>query len=465
MLKSASAKHTTGAPVHGLFLVDSSVEQQLSSLGNVFRSAPVGLCVLDLTFRYVTVNPCFARMYRLGVDQFPGRTVEEALPGPAPQIMAHLLSVLETKQSIDAEINVMLPSLDSTSGELEELTYLRTAQPVYGNGSRVVGFTVSLLDITARRRAEAALRDSEDNLRYTVELSPHIPWTADASGELTYMSPRWTEMTGRKSDTVLLKDWAQAVNSADRAETIAYWRHSVNTGNAFDREYRVLCKNGTWRWLRARASPRKDAAGSVVCWYGTVEDVHERKLMEATIQKKTDELARRAQQDHLTGLANRCHFDDILEREIERARRSRLPLALVLIDVDRFKQYNDTWGHVAGDHCLRAVALALDSVIRRPGDLAARFGGEEFALILPDTSCEGAQEVARAASAAVNRLQISGSGGTSRHVTISAGVAMFNREAGVLGPNSALALIEAADCALYRSKAEGRNRVTLAPTF
>lgn len=122
-------------------------------------------------------------------------------------------------------------------------------------------------------------------------------------------------------------------------------------------------------------------------------------------------------------------------------------------------------GHVAGDECLRAVASALDSVIRRPGDLAARFGGEEFALVLPDTSCEGAHEVARAANAAVNRLRFSGSGGTSRHVTISAGVAMFNREAGVPGPNSALTFIEAADCALCRSKAEGRNRVILAPTF
>jgi len=212
--------------------------------------------------------------------------------------------------------------------------------------------------------------------------------------------------------------------------------------------------------MRARAYPRRDADGAIIRWYGTVEDINEKKMVEAVLQGKTDEVARSAQEDHLNGLSNRRRFDDILGREFERARRSRSPLTLILIDVDNFKGYNDAWGHVAGDECLKAVAGALGGVIRRPGDLAARIGGEEFALILPNTSKEGALEIARAALGAVRLIQLSATDPDGPSVTISAGVAMFLPQDGLSLESNPVALLEAADSALHQSKAAGRSRVT-----
>ncbi|TQK10306.1 sensor domain-containing diguanylate cyclase [Herbaspirillum sp. SJZ107] len=163
-----------------------------------------------------------------------------------------------------------------------------------------------------------------------------------------------------------------------------------------------------------------------------------------------------ADSDGLTGLGNRRLFEEALEREVGRARRSGLPFALILTDVDFFKKYNDRYGHVAGDACLRQVALAIASGARRPADLAARYGGEEFALILPDTDLDGAMAVAELIREAVAELQLEHADSPNGRVTLSLGVVAGYpaREA----EQPSCAWVEAADTALYDAKAAGRNR-------
>jgi diguanylate cyclase (GGDEF)-like protein len=164
-----------------------------------------------------------------------------------------------------------------------------------------------------------------------------------------------------------------------------------------------------------------------------------------------------ADSDGLTGLGNRRLFEEALEREVGRARRSGLPFALILTDVDFFKKYNDRYGHVAGDGCLRQVALAIASGARRPADLAARYGGEEFALILPDTDLDGAMAVAEIIREAVAELQLEHADSSNGRVTLSLGV-VAGYPAQEAEQNSS-AWVEAADTALYDAKAGGRNRV------
>lgn len=164
-----------------------------------------------------------------------------------------------------------------------------------------------------------------------------------------------------------------------------------------------------------------------------------------------------ASQDALTGLANRRSFDQTLEVEIRRAQRRGSSLSLLLLDIDLFKRYNDRYGHVAGDACLRTVAEVLKQCVRRPGDLAARYGGEELVVILPNTTREGAEAVAQSFMEALEQRNLAHQGSSFERVTTSAGVAS-------LKPGSqdsvtlTLTLIEAADQALYRAKANGRNR-------
>ena len=180
-----------------------------------------------------------------------------------------------------------------------------------------------------------------------------------------------------------------------------------------------------------------------------------------TMTQKLDaanrELRHVAIQDSLTGIANRRHFDDSLKQEWRRALRARRPLALILFDIDYFKQYNDVYGHQAGDECLRAVAGNLARHARRPGDWVARFGGEEFAVVLSETDARGAVHLAEQMRAAIDALAIPHSGSAvGRTVSISAGVASMVPESATGEPDE---LVQWADAALYDAKRQGRNRV------
>jgi diguanylate cyclase (GGDEF)-like protein len=192
----------------------------------------------------------------------------------------------------------------------------------------------------------------------------------------------------------------------------------------------------------------------------------ERELMEVKmgLQGANQELARANQElerlsraDALTGIANRRLFDEIFEREWDRARRNQSALSLALVDIDEFKLYNDTYGHQRGDACLRAVAQALDSQVRRSSDLVARYGGEEFAAILPGVGEKEALDMAWSLTRLVAEQQIEHeSSRVSDRVTVSIGIATT-----IPSPEQTpKKLIAQADEALYRSKATGKNRVT-----
>lgn len=165
-----------------------------------------------------------------------------------------------------------------------------------------------------------------------------------------------------------------------------------------------------------------------------------------------------ASQDALTGLANRRSFDQTLEAEIRRAQRQGSDLTLMLLDIDLFKHYNDHYGHLAGDACLRNVANLLKRCMRRPGDLAARYGGEELAVILPNTSDEGAQSIALAFMESLKQSDLPHENSPFQRITVSIGLASLQPDTQD-SATIAMRLIEAADQALYRAKAKGRNRL------
>jgi diguanylate cyclase (GGDEF)-like protein len=178
-------------------------------------------------------------------------------------------------------------------------------------------------------------------------------------------------------------------------------------------------------------------------------------------QQLNDRLERLAREDGLTGLANRRHFDQALAVEWERASRERQPLALLMVDVDHFKAFNDLYGHPSGDACLSRIGSVLSAVARRPGDMAARYGGEEFVVLLPGTDAAGAVDVAERILAGMLDLGIPHEASSaSDRVTVSIGLM-----AQVPSPGSpARTLVDDADAALYAAKHSGRNRVVRAAT-
>jgi diguanylate cyclase (GGDEF)-like protein len=191
-----------------------------------------------------------------------------------------------------------------------------------------------------------------------------------------------------------------------------------------------------------------------------------RSILSQVRQIETEDLLRSdrsmfaemAMRDSLTGVPNRRAFEETLDREWQLARRTQHTISLLLVDIDLFKQYNDHYGHLAGDDCLRQVARVLQQGLRRPADLLARYGGEEFVLVLPDTSAAGAREVAARLCRQISQLSLRHDDSPTHCLTISIGIAGMVPDDDI-APD---ALISSADGALYTAKRKGRNRVELA---
>lgn len=179
-------------------------------------------------------------------------------------------------------------------------------------------------------------------------------------------------------------------------------------------------------------------------------------MMQEDLNRLNTRLADLSSQDGLTGLANRRRLDERLADEWRRAMRGGEPFGLVMIDIDHFKRFNDTYGHAAGDECLKTVAAALAATLQRPCEFVARYGGEEFMAVLPETPHAGLLVMAERLRAAVEALAIPhAQSPVADHVTVSLGAASLVR----VGRDSSLAaLCQAADQALYSAKAAGRNR-------
>jgi diguanylate cyclase (GGDEF)-like protein len=183
--------------------------------------------------------------------------------------------------------------------------------------------------------------------------------------------------------------------------------------------------------------------------------ISELNLLQAELEEKNHQLQLLSSLDGLTGIPNRRQFDEMMATEWNRMAREKRPLSLVILDVDHFKRYNDRYGHLAGDCCLRRVAEALDAMMRRPADMIARYGGEEFAAILPGTSLEGAQLVAESMRLTVAGLEIEHLDSAVQNVvTISLGVSSVIPIPGCTSSD----LIQAADQGLYQAKQAGRDR-------
>lgn len=229
----------------------------------------------------------------------------------------------------------------------------------------------------------------------------------------------------------------------------------------------VYAARGAYALAQGEGGPWADAVAAGMMLESLLNTVGIAFILLAMMKERVEgrtagQLRALAMQDSLTGIGNRRCFDERLEQEVRRARRVRASVALLMIDVDHFKSFNDEFGHPQGDACLRAVAGAVAGLVRRPGDLAARYGGEEFAVLLPGTGLAGAATLAEAMRAAVLALGLRHSAAHDG-TTVSIGVAALQpgRESGWEG-DAAMALVRAADAALYEAKAGGRNQVRVA---
>jgi diguanylate cyclase (GGDEF)-like protein/PAS domain S-box-containing protein len=316
------------------------------------------------------------------------------------------------------------------------------------------------------RKAAIQSFDSEERFRALLEAAPDAMVIVDRSGVIVLVNTQTeklfgylrAELTGQPVEMLISEELRES-HVGHRATFHAEHRaRAMGSGL----ELYARRKDGGIFPVEVSLSPLEIEQGSLVS--STIRDVTERRRLEYELREANAELSRLADLDALTGLANRRLFDRRLVAEWSRAarlnRHLRFPVALVLLDVDHFKAFNDQYGHLAGDACLRRVAEALSAATHREGDLAARFGGEEFAFLLPGTDEDGAWTIAEAVRREIEGLAIQhGAPGAGPTLTISAGVAALTPLPDMV-PDQ---LVQAADLALYSAKALGRNRAARPP--
>ncbi|MFZ4286434.1 diguanylate cyclase domain-containing protein [Variovorax sp. HJSM1_2] len=333
---------------------------------------------------------------------------------------------------------------------------------VHGQAMRVLG---THMDITERVQMDATLRDSEQRLALAMKTGKMglIDWHV-ASDQVLFNS-RAYEILGLEpeGERLNLAAWSalRHPDDAERADVLLQGMLSGALANA-DIEYRVRHKDGHYLWVHLRAETiERGEQNQPLRVMATFRNVSARKAAEFELKRVNEQLERLTVTDGLTGVGNRRLFDKTLQEEWQRCARHGLPLGLLMVDIDHFKKYNDSYGHQGGDVVLASVADILKRCVQRSGELVARYGGEEFALLLPSSDMAACVVMARHCLAALQEATIPHKASpVSPWVSLSIGLASVVPDAS----QSASSLLKTADAALYEAKRLGRNRYAPAET-
>jgi diguanylate cyclase (GGDEF)-like protein len=299
-----------------------------------------------------------------------------------------------------------------------------------------------------------------------------------------YLSPRFTELfacdqhgfTERFRSSIIerrvykkhkdkLRVETQTITNGDIHKSRSHLRNEGKAKGLVEAIYKVTLPGGHSGWLKDQAIVEAFETDGILLSSGCLTDVSKEmeaeaalKQTEAALQKANLQLQQLATLDGLTQIANRRRLDDWIDAQWRHLTRKKDPLSLIMCDIDYFKRYNDTYGHQAGDDCLKRIARTIAHAARRSSDLVARYGGEEFIVALPNTNINGAEMVARDVQDRVSRLKlVHADSPISDHVTLSMGIATMTPNADTVPAE----LIKQADQALYDAKKKGRNRIVL----
>ena len=350
------------------------------------------------------------------------------------------------------------------------------------NGSNFVGLLSSRIittdgdkqivsvihDITNRKKAEQEIRESKELYLSIINSSPDDITIAQMDGSILMVSPAGKKMFGFEANVDELSLNLNIMDFLDPEfrEKARDKQMKMLQGEVFGpSEYMGIRLDGTKFDIEVNTAFIRDIEGKPIKIVLAIRDISERKEAEAKIQELILqlEIEKNAEKvnsitDSLTGIANRRYFDEILNKEFYRLKRSGAPLSLIMLDVDYFKKYNDTYGHLAGDNCLKQIGNILKNSVGRVYDSVTRYGGEEFGIILPETSLEGAITLAESIKKSVEDLKIiHEKSEINEYITVSLGVTTLS----TVDIESVEEIIERADKALYRAKSNGRNRVEI----
>lgn len=407
----------------------------------LFEANPKPMWVHDLdTLRFLDVNPAAVVHYGYTLEEFLTMTVLDIRPIEDADPLVRYLDEVGRTTPVEDRLWRHLNRRGDT------LMVKVTSSPVTfaGRAARLVVAD----DVTHELMVDAALQDSENQLRAAQEMAGVGTWKLDARSDELVWSAELVRIFGLRIDQAprSFADFLDLVHPEDREVVRTTASDARDQAGVFDHEYRILHADGEPRWLRSRGQVVHDEDGQRVRMLGVCQDITEQKTSE-------ENLTLLALHDSLTGLANRALFIDRLGHALGRLAREDSTVAVLFIDLDRFKSVNDSMGHSVGDEVLVSVAERLLAIVR-PGDTVARFGGDEFA-VLCDRLEHGAAGAVLVAERILEALAEPVAVEADRTVDTggSIGVALATG-----ADENAEALLRDADAAMYEAKEAGRNR-------
>lgn len=441
--------------VSAFFIMRNRVmERERDLLRAAFIHSPDMQYVKEPNSRFAAVNLGLARAVGFErPEQMIGKTDFDIAPQEiAARSVEDDRAVLKDGVALlDKEETVITPTG-------ETIWFLTSKVVLHDSEGHVIGLAGMTRDVTVRRKLRDEAEESRNRLNYVLEgISDGIAMF-DRRGVLVYCNDQYRDLFPTTREVRQpghhINEILQAVADSGEQKGIPAGLENEwveQTAATLDSAGEQEIQLSNERWLYVRTRPTADGSALVM-----VSDVTTLKQTESALRTMTEQLRLLAATDGLTGLTNRRAFDQALESEMARAQRSGLPLSVLMIDVDKFKAYNDLYGHPAGDEVLRAIGACLRGAVKRPGDIAARYGGEEFVAILPNTDEDGAFFIADALREGLHALNIPHNGSKKGIVTASIGVATLVSGTGL----DAAGLMQRADEALYTAKAAGRDRIT-----
>jgi diguanylate cyclase (GGDEF)-like protein/PAS domain S-box-containing protein len=419
--------------------------EQRFALG--FEAAPLGMALIGPDGRHVQVNRAYCEIIDEDEKQLLGaRVLDWIHPDDRRAVVEQYAALAESESD---HVTLELRAFP----DREVVKWFRVHMAAVRTSGGAIRYLVSHLeDITERHQQETDLRMSEERYRTLVENSPAVVTRFDRTGRMVYMSPSFDELGPFRAGDVL----GETSEVLAGSEEFRKWRSALqrvfDTGQRHDTEWEVEVDGGGVKWFQSRAVPEFDERGAVEHVLVMNTDITALKRTEA-------ELAHQAMHDPLTGLANRALFLDHLRSELARSERRSEALAVLFLDLDRFKVVNDSLGHSAGDRLLVEVSRRLQELLRG-GDTVARLGGDEFVMLLPDVS--GADEAVVIAKRVLRAIrQPIDVDGDEVFSTASMGIALWEASSSGDGAATAEALVRDADTAMYRAKARGRDRLEI----
>lgn len=446
-------------------------QSSLATLSSAYLSAPVALATIGLDLKCLNANHRLAALLGRPLDAIIGQHVDDLVPGSSGQL-AQAFERAEAGAEL-FEREATLPGSDAV--------YLVTSEAFRDPSGAIAGLSFALIDITERRRAADTLIEMENRIAFALENANQWVWELDIPTNKVHRSSHWKAGLGYNPlDDVAGTDhvaWS-VVNPEDRPQVLRRYQDLLDgKTDLFDATYRVQHKSGKWVWILGRGRiVERDSEGRPLRLLATSVDITRQKEIEeelgATVRQRerlerelvdaNRRLTALSEMDALTELPNRRKFDEVLSREIHRSGVRHPTLTLIMIDVDHFKSYNDLYGHIEGDECLRKVAETLRGSLRRSGDIVTRYGGEEFAAVLSDTDEASGIVVAGRMLEAVRALKLPHAGSSLGHVTVSIGLTLFDMTHPPVTGTLPATVIAAADRALYAAKQSGRNCIAVA---